>query len=948
MAATIVYDSSEAVDLCSDRCLYLKPIAKLAITVMLPESREASKTVSNWEVIARLKQMAQPHQFNSIRLSRSTMEFLRFEGELETKNLVHTLQAKLHKKTVAIQGFSNGLRVLAVESQVDFPTQEEWESFFGEEKPDTIHLEGLPCKWFTPKEARGERPSEETVREVFGRFGPIRNMDIPMLDMYRQEMSGRNFSSFGLGGLHTFDMYIQFQEHEDFVKAMEALRGMKLMFKGEDGKALACSMKVTFDTTSHLSEAALERRGYERQQLRKLEEQRQQEKLREKEQEEADRRRKEAQREKRRQEKLRKRAQRQRDSEERGLLRSGMPFKAEEDQEEEERMEVDIWEERKLVLALRRLQSIRLLAALLEKAQHLEKLKIKSKVTEPEEDLPQSFPEEHLEEKTTSEKWEHGKANKSHVGQPATVMSGHLSEVLDGDHSTAFDEHTDEGFDYGPIKITINQARDAAPTSKPPSSSSDGMGGCLFDRDYSCIEKPSKRRRKEKIYESEEFLNYLLNHYSYPSYARFYPSPHPASDQASGWDRMVSNNGNSFQISLRNTDGKYCTEVCISQNEGLAGSNREDRYKWKITIKATEPPQRGLGTKGSRLKGYSREFQVQWNESSLHPVEEDLEQSNCNKGLYKKSAVKGSRLNKNERRRESAKDLKCASFPAEPLHPARTSTDLKDDFEEINSASEFTGEEYQWENKYGRVKSRDFKEQSSGPKAKKIIGKAATFGYGSRIEGGSECQGEMAEHDVLQLDDGSFLSSKSLTACDPKKVKKKRKKSKGEGRGSEAGVSKKRKKKRKDKKKECEGSASRSNSENEERRKKHKSVKQDKLQHRHQKIKSEFSSRDKTEKCKRSREQCKSEKWAYQYHKPDYWGNGFGDAYDCSEEFDGCNYYSKKGWQRHNGLEEYVDKTAAQKCDRYAHNQFDQLYQETGTGIKDGYPEKTKLKIETS
>ncbi|XP_041111549.1 A-kinase anchor protein 17B-like isoform X2 [Polyodon spathula] len=916
MAATIVYDSSEAVELCSDRCLYLKPIAKLAITVMLPESREASKTISNWEVIARLKQMAQPHQFNSIRLSRSTMEFLRFEGELETKSLVHTLQAKLHQKTVAIQGFSDGLRVLAVESQVDFPTQEEWESFFGEEKPDTIHLEGLPCKWFTPKEARDERPSEETVREVFGRFGPIRNMDIPMLDMYRQEMSGRNFSSFGLGGLHTFDMYIQFQEHEDFVKAMEALRGMKLMFKGEDGKALACSMKVTFDTTSHLSEAALERRRYERQQLRKLEQQRQQEKLREKEQEESERRRKEAQHEKRRQEKLRKRAQRRRDPEERGLLRSGMPFKAEEDQEEEERMEP------------------------------LEKLKIKSNVTEPVEDLPQSFPEEHLEEQTTSEKWAHGKANKPHVGQAATVMSCHLSEAPDGDHSTAFDEHTGEGFDYGPIKITINpnqQARDPAPTSKQHSYSSDGMGGHLFDLDYSRIGKPSKRRRKEKIYESEEFLNYLLNHYSYPRYARFYPSPHPASDQASGWDRMVSNNGNSFQISLRNTDGKYCTEVCISQNEGQAGSNTEDRYKWKITIKATEPLQRGLGTKDSRLKGYSREFQVQWNKSGLLAEEEGLEQSNCNKGLYKKSPVKGFRVNKTEHCRESAKDSECAFFPADPLHQIRTSTDLKDFFEEINSASEFTGEEYQWENKYVCMKSRDFKEQSSGLKAKKRTGKAATFGYGSRIEEGSEGQGQTAEHDVLQLDDSSFLSSKSLTACDPKKVKKKRKKSKGEGRGSAAGVShgsKKRKKRRKDKKKECEGSASRSNSENEERRKKHKSVKQDKPQHRHQKIKGEFSSRDNTEKCKRSREQCKSEKWAYQYHKPDYWGNGFGDAYDCSEEFDGCNYYSEKGWQRHNGLEEYVDKTAnpaAQKYDRYAHNQLDQLYQETGTGIKDGY-----------
>ncbi|XP_041075506.1 A-kinase anchor protein 17B-like isoform X2 [Polyodon spathula] len=915
MAATIVYDSSEAVELCLDRCLYLKPIAKLAITVMLPESREASKTVSNWEVIARLKQMAQPHQFNSIRLSRSTMEFLRFEGELETKSLVHTLQAKLHQKTVAIQGFSDGLRVLAVESQVDFPTQEEWESFFGEEKPDTIHLEGLPCKWFTSKEARSERPSEETVREVFGRFGPIRNMDIPMLDMYRQEMSGRNFSSFGFGGLHTFDMFIQFQEHEDFVKAMEALRGMKLMFKGEDGKALACSMKVTFDTTSHLSEAALERRGYERQQLRKLEKQRQQEKLREKEQEEAERRRKEAQREKRRQEKLRKRAQRRRDPEERGLPRSGMPFKAEEDQEEEERME------------------------------HLEKLKIKSNVTKPEKDLPQSFPEEHLEEQTTSENWAHGKANKLHVGQPATVVSGHLSEVLDGDHSTAFDKHTGEGFDYGPIKITINQnqqARDPTPTSKPHSYSSDGMGGRLFDLDYSCMGKPSKRRRKEKIYESEEFLNYLLNHYSYPSYARFYPSPHPGSDQASGWDRMVSNNGNSFQISLRNTDGKYCTEVCISQNEGQAGSNTEDRYKWKITIKATEPLQRGLGTKDSRLKGCSREFQVQWNESSLHAEEEGLEQSNCNKGLYKKTPVKGFRVNKTEHRRESAKDSECASFPADPLHQTRT--DLKDFFEEINSASEFTGEEYQWQNKYVHMKSRDFKEQSSGPKTKKIIGKAAIFGYGSRIEEESEGQGQTAEHDILQLDDGSFLSSKSLTACDPKKMKKKRKKSKGEGRGSAAGVgqvSKKRKKRRKDKKKECEVSASRCNSENEERRKKHKSMKQDK--HRHQKIKGEFSSRDNTEKCKRSREQCMSEKWAYQYHKPDYWGNGFGDAYDCSEEFEGCNYYSKKGWQRYNGLEEYAGKTAnaaAQKYDRYAHNQLDQLYQETGTGIKDGYEEK--------
>ena len=79
---------------------------------------------------------------------------------------------------------------------------------------------------------------------VFERFGEIRNVDIPMLDPYREEMTGRNFHTFSFGGHLNFEAYVQYREYAGFIQAMSALRGMKLMFKGEDGKAVACNIKV--------------------------------------------------------------------------------------------------------------------------------------------------------------------------------------------------------------------------------------------------------------------------------------------------------------------------------------------------------------------------------------------------------------------------------------------------------------------------------------------------------------------------------------------------------------------------------------------------------------------------------------------------------------------------------------------------------------------------------
>lgn len=65
----------------------------------------------------------------------------------------------------------------AVENKMDFPTRYDWDSFFRDakdmndtvpgERPDTIHLEGLPCRWFILPDGPPDRPSETALQAVF-------------------------------------------------------------------------------------------------------------------------------------------------------------------------------------------------------------------------------------------------------------------------------------------------------------------------------------------------------------------------------------------------------------------------------------------------------------------------------------------------------------------------------------------------------------------------------------------------------------------------------------------------------------------------------------------------------------------------------------------------------------------------------------------------------------
>lgn len=354
----------------------------MTISVALPQLKQPGKSISNWEVMERLKGMVQTHQFSTLRISKSTMDFIRFEGEVENKSLVKSFLACLDGKTIKLSGFSDILKVRAAEYKIDFPTRHDWDSFFRDakdmnetlpgERPDTIHLEGLPCKWFAAKDSGSEKPSEEVLIKVFSKFGEIRNVDIPMLDPYREEMTGRNFHTFSFGGHLNFEAYVQYREYAGFIKAMNALRGMKLMYKGDDGKAVACNIKVSFDSTKHLSDASIKKRQLEREKLQELEKQREEQKRKEKEAEERQkeeerkqRELEERERERKREEKLRKREQKQKDREVRRNKKQLEKLQAEEQKKLQEKIKL---EERKLLLAQRNLQSIRLIAELLSRA----------------------------------------------------------------------------------------------------------------------------------------------------------------------------------------------------------------------------------------------------------------------------------------------------------------------------------------------------------------------------------------------------------------------------------------------------------------------------------------------------------------------------------------------------------------------------------------------------
>lgn len=250
-------DTSDALELFEPQGLWLKPIAKINISVQLPQLKTPGKSISNWEVMEKLRHMIKPDQFIVLKVAKSTLEFIRFEGEIENKNLIKTLISRLDSKTMKLGGFPDTLKVRAAETKLTFPSRYDWDSYFRDaknmnemkpgERPDTIHFKDLPSRWFANKKDKDkDKPSEYILKKVLESYGAIRCVDIPMLDPYRKEVIASGaIQTFSYGQDLTFEAFVQYDEYIGFVKAMTALRGMKLLYKGDDGKALTASIKVS-------------------------------------------------------------------------------------------------------------------------------------------------------------------------------------------------------------------------------------------------------------------------------------------------------------------------------------------------------------------------------------------------------------------------------------------------------------------------------------------------------------------------------------------------------------------------------------------------------------------------------------------------------------------------------------------------------------------------------
>lgn len=274
-------DTTELIDLCAEEGLFLKPIARLSVTIQLPQL-QAGQSISNWELSEKIRELIRPDVFPSIstlRAVRSTPEYVRFEIDLDNRAQLEKFKIIINEKRIKLAGFPEAFRVRASNAKLPFPDRLDWERFFRDharqvdetkpgQRPDTVYIADLPVRWFQGRRRRrmngslleSWQPDEAVVRRVFETFGHIRAIDIPVLDPSRRQRALYNAGGWkpvqdqsGPGKLPsreetkerafhdairdenpalavtTFDLYIQYREYVSFDKCMNTFRNRKLV-----------------------------------------------------------------------------------------------------------------------------------------------------------------------------------------------------------------------------------------------------------------------------------------------------------------------------------------------------------------------------------------------------------------------------------------------------------------------------------------------------------------------------------------------------------------------------------------------------------------------------------------------------------------------------------------------------------------------------------------------
>ena len=266
--------------------LFLKPDAKISLEVKLPEIR-GSGSISNWEVMEKIKALSKPEEFQTLRVVNYTREKVQFEGEFDSLRAMRKVVLLLNHKSMKLSGFSELLKIKAKKLEPPYPTKSEWEDFFIDrgtdtfddgnpgERPDTLHISDLPVRWFSSSTSDGH-PCPRILTLAFQKFGKIRQVGI-----YETSGHQNDFSSFGPSKQLYFDAYIQYEKYAAFCSAMNGLKGMKLIRLETGGREAVARLKVDFDRTAYLSDKnvrkrqlAEEKRQKELEEERKIEEER--------------------------------------------------------------------------------------------------------------------------------------------------------------------------------------------------------------------------------------------------------------------------------------------------------------------------------------------------------------------------------------------------------------------------------------------------------------------------------------------------------------------------------------------------------------------------------------------------------------------------------------------------------------------------------------------------
>jgi len=392
-----VSDPTDARPLYKPLGLYLKPLSRLHVTVTLPAIKVEGLTVSNWALMEKVKQLGAPTKFISMRVKMSTVDFVRFEAELEHFDHVVTAIEGLNDQNMKIGGFAQPFKVKAKQATTDFPSKNSWTSHFVEngehyddtkpgERADTILLKDVPKRFFS--DDGGLMPTEDNIRLAFLTFGQIRNIDVPMLnaDFVEDTLVGqqgmiasgngedKNFSTFSMTGTAlNFDFYVQFMDKIGFENCMDEIRDMKIMHMDENGKAVGAAIKVQYDKSKHLSEAKLLAREEARKQAALKRKEAEIARNIKREEEERKLREKERVREAKDKEKEERRLKRQAKRRERRLK------KKHEREEKKLKKRIQV-EERKLLLAQRKLEATRILEKLFDRVAKMKESELAGKL----------------------------------------------------------------------------------------------------------------------------------------------------------------------------------------------------------------------------------------------------------------------------------------------------------------------------------------------------------------------------------------------------------------------------------------------------------------------------------------------------------------------------------------------------------------------------------------